>query len=259
MVGLCKCFRRTEKMQSDLLALDRTEFDRFKLTVEQCKKTIEDFEDALSHLNPMHDDFGRRLVLFYEAAPAEVRDRVLLDTNAVTRIKESFKEAKEEYFTLKEQLHRVYQELLLVGLNLDQRDLAYSEKIHYDKKLEAMKSNDKLMGTKKMDRNLKKRATASNQWIELDAMTSKELKRIMDSRFATIEEIVSMHVLHLRKYFLLIHSKLTSPLPGLAVPESTEETGGNKSGTALSNSASINAPNPSELNNGPVVEPSTSS
>ena len=222
-----KCFSRAAKpIQSDPLQPDRVEFNQYKLAVEQCKKTFEDFETALNHLNPMHDDFNRRLTIFFEQGPGEIHDRVICETNSLARIKESFKEAKEEYFSLKSRSERVYEEILTIERKLNDRDKAYSDKMYYDRKVEHLNQKESLIGTAKMDRNLKKKATASNRWGELDALTSKDLRRIMDERFVTIEELVTLHIVHLRKYYALIDSKLTEVVNAHSVLVAHESGGG---------------------------------
>ena len=211
------------------LHIDRTELDKYKQTLSLIKRTFEAHETALALLNPMHDEFKRRLGSMCTAPMADVQKPTA--KNIVTQAfilakttQAALEESKIDYLLVRHRLERLEGEVSSLEAKMVERMKAWSVKCHYEIKLTKLRRNDHSAGSEKMDRNLGKMSNADNQWTELDSMVRGELKRIIDDRFNAIEQVNALHIAHLKKYYGLIVTKLDNPPTDVPLPDASGAT-----------------------------------
>ena len=204
----------------DQPSIDRTELDKYKQTLALMKRTIEAHEAALGLLDPMHDDFERTLLVMCNAPMADAQKVPAADIEAQVHLltgitRSALQEAKCEYLPVRQRLEHLEAEVTCLENQLVERAKAWSVKWHYELKVDKLKHMDSMTGTPKMDRNLGKSSTATNQWVELDAMVTNEIKRIVDDRYVAFRAVNALHIAHLKRYYSLVAAmfqRLASPM-----------------------------------------------
>jgi hypothetical protein len=222
------CGNKVQEVEDPIIR-EKIEYEKFKQTVAMLRKMIENYHTELAKLNPMHDEFIRHLNKFTEGTTdASQRERILRDAEITGGVKTAFESSKTQYQDLVVTMDRLQVEMANLDSKLKERDAASIKRNHYMKKVDKIKARESMVGSPKMERNLKKYAEADAKYDDIDSFTCRELRRFMDQRFSFVEQVVHEHTEQLRKYYadasgnmfkaVIIEAPVPMPIQGPVKP-----------------------------------------
>ena len=202
-----------EKMKNDAFAAERAVLEKCGSDIVFMRKVVGKFEEAISSLNPMHQEFETHAVGFFEGDSLATRkSHVVALARSTENVELAYEDAKAEYVTLKVNLDKMHEEVKSMLTRLRERDRAAMKHRHYDEKVNQLKSqsNSTPMASMKLDRNQKKLALAQGAFLVLDGPVVAECRKWMDTRFEAMELILQSYVALLDKYFGGVHARFSA-------------------------------------------------
>jgi hypothetical protein len=196
-----------EKIKDDPFANDRLELEEYESVVKTTRASIERFQQALSHLNGVHDDMMRSLKKFHEFnEDISQKSRIASLENAVKTIDYQFENSKDNIDLV---LHKLDSLIAMhAGLSgrLVERDKAHASKAHYESKMNALQAAEK--DPEKIHRNMKKQQEAQEEFDKTEELTIRECRDALNTRWKDMDQILGIYIRELSKYFGGISEKL---------------------------------------------------
>ena len=202
-------FVNSREMKNDPLTLDRQNLRLYKMYVKSVYNSVEKFERTLNKLNPLHDELSRKTNEFFNTTKKE--DQIGRTRNigdSLLTISVCYKECRGDFVEVVNRLLQITETIKQMEKRIRDRDFAYWEKVHYESKIEKMKSNEKLNGSEKMSSNESKFESSRKRFEEIDSKVVVDLKGLNEERFDEMENLLKMYLVHLNNYYTGIYKKM---------------------------------------------------
>jgi chromosome segregation ATPase len=183
------------KSEADSFNTSRKEIMQYKHTVKVLEETVARFEKDIKSLVDMHEKLLHELPQI-EPSPKSQNFAKCLETinSRISRLDMS---------NLREKIATTSSEIKKLTDLVEKRDVALSEKTHYDKKVQGLTEE------KKKQRNDTKHEIAIQTYSHLHEQLERESQIMLESRMQTVHALVQEYVGVYRSLFQEVHDLLT--------------------------------------------------
>jgi hypothetical protein len=192
MVGL-------DKMKDDPFGKERNKLDEYERVIRVIRLAVANYSLHSFELNQVHADMITSVKKLYEDSTDDVQK-----TNIGTFM-DNIHSAGDDFDKSKETLTRMItrlEDLLFMhnGLvdKLKARDKAHALKIHYEEKLQPLKSSKK---TEKVDRNKEKYQNALDEFNNIDESALRDCRDALSNKYTELDHILGLYM----KFFINYH------------------------------------------------------
>lgn len=184
-----------KKSEADSFNLSRKEIMQYKNTVKVLEETVTRFEKDIKSLIDMHETLLHELPQIEPSPKSQIFAKCLETINSrISRLDMSH---------LVEKISFTLSEIKKVTDLVEKRDIALSEKYHYDKKVQG------LIEEKKKERNDTKHEIAIQNYFHLHEQLERQAQIMLESKMQTMHALVQEYVGIYQSLFQEVHDLLT--------------------------------------------------